>query len=109
MPNFAMMTKLSPEALKQPDAVTGLNREVENRIRKECPEVKWLANYALLGPFDYLDIFEAPSTDTATKVSLIVRSFGHASTETWVATQWDRFANLAEELTTDLKREAVTV
>lgn len=109
MPNFAMMTKLSPEALKQPDSVTGLNREVEKRIRKECPQVKWVANYALLGPYDYLDIFEAPDTEVATKVSLIVRSFGHASTETWVATQWDRFANLAEELTTDLKREVVTV
>jgi hypothetical protein len=23
---------------------------------RECPKVKWLANYAILGPHDYLDI-----------------------------------------------------
>lgn len=108
MPNFAMLTKLSPEALTEPNSITGLNREVESRIKKECPEVKWVANYALLGPYDYLDLFEAPDNEAATKVSLIIRSFGHASTETWVATPWERFENLAEELTSDLKAEVFT-
>ncbi len=60
--------------------------------------MKWLANYAVFGPCDYLDVFEAPDADAATKVALIVRSFGHATTETWVATQWDRFADLATSL-----------
>jgi len=27
-----------------------------------------------------------------------VRSFGHATTETWVATAWDRFTKLARSL-----------
>ena len=93
-----MLTRLSPEALTRPESVTELNRQVEDRIRRECPAVKWLANYAVLGPCDYLDIFEAPDADAATKVALLVRSFGHATTETWVATQWDRFADLAKGL-----------
>jgi len=93
-----MLTRLSPEALTRPGAVANLNKKVEERIRQECPGVKWLANYAVLGPCDYLDVFEAPDADTATRVALLVRSFGHATTETWVATPWDRFLTLAQGL-----------
>ena len=98
MGTYVMLTRLAPEALKKPESVTELNRQVEERIKKECPGVKWLANYAVLGPCDYLDIFEAPDADTATKVALLVRSFGHGTTETWVATQWDRFIGLVSSL-----------
>lgn len=95
---YVMLTRLSPEALTKPESVLELNQKVESRIKQECPTVKWLANYSVLGPCDYLDIFEAPDTDTATKVALLVRSLGHATTETWVATPWDRFAGLAQSL-----------
>lgn len=98
MSTYVMLTRLSPEALSRPEAVTDLNRRVEQRIKRECKGVKWLANYAVLGPCDYLDIFEAGDAETATKVALLVRSFGHATTETWVATQWDRFVELAKGL-----------
>ena len=98
MVTYVMLTRLSPQALRRPESVAELNREVEDKIREECSGVKWIANYAVLGPCDYLDIFEAPDADTATKVALLVRSFGHATTETWVATQWDRFLDLAKDL-----------
>ena len=65
---YIMLTRLSPEALTRPGAVANLNKKVEERIRQECPGVKWLANYAVLGPCDYLDVFEAPDADTATRV-----------------------------------------
>jgi uncharacterized protein with GYD domain len=90
-----MMTRLSPEALTKPEGVDELNRQVEDRIKRNCPEVKWLANYAVLGPCDYIDIFEAPSSEVATKVALLVRSFGHATTETWLVTPWKRFLESA--------------
>jgi uncharacterized protein with GYD domain len=93
-----MLTWLSPEALSNPSAVTELNKKVEDRVRKDLPQIKWLANYAMMGPCDYLDIFEAPDMETAQKVSLLVRSFGHASTQTWVANPWDRFVQMVEEL-----------
>jgi uncharacterized protein with GYD domain len=99
MTTYVMLTRLSPEALNRPGVVEDLNKQVENRIRKECPHVKWLGNYAVLGACDYLDIFEAPDAESATKVALLVRSFGHATTETWVATPWDRFLPLAKGLT----------
>ena len=98
MATYVMLTKLSPEALSRPDSVEELNRQVEERIQKERPDVKWSANYAVLGPCDYLDVFEAPDADTATKVALLVRSLGHATTETWLATPWDRFLELAKSL-----------
>lgn len=98
MPTYIMLTRLSPDALKRPESVGDLNKQAEERIKKECPGVKWLGNYAVLGPCDYVDIFEAPDSDAATKVALLIRSFGHATTETWVATQWDRFLSLASGL-----------
>jgi uncharacterized protein with GYD domain len=98
MGTYVMLTRLSPEALKRPESVVELNTQVEDRVKRECPNVKWLANYAVLGPADYIDIFEAPDPEVATKVSLLVRSFGHATTETWIATPWDRFASLAKTL-----------
>jgi uncharacterized protein with GYD domain len=98
MAMYVMLTRLSPEALTAPGAVEELNQKVEDRIRTECPGVKWVANYAVLGRCDYLDLFEAPDTDTATKVSLLIRSLGHATTETWLATPWDRFLTLARGL-----------
>jgi len=98
MATYVMLTRLSPEAVSRPESVTDLNRQVEDRIKRQCPNVRWVANFAILGPCDYLDIFEAPDADAATKVALLVRSFGHATTETWVATQWERFVELAKEL-----------
>jgi uncharacterized protein with GYD domain len=72
MPTYVMLTRLSAEALTRPEAVTELNQQVEDHVRRECPGVKWLSNYAVLGPCDYLDIFDAPDADAATKVSLLV-------------------------------------
>lgn len=98
MPTFVVLTKLSPEALKKPQSAEDLGRQVTQRIHREVPEAKWVGSYALLGPFDYLDIFDAPSEEVAQKVTLLIRSFGHATTETWVATPWDRYVNLIQGL-----------
>lgn len=94
MATFIMLTRLSHEALKTPSALQHLEREVKKRIEAECPGVRWIGNYAVLGPCDYLDIFEARDNDEATKVATIIRTFGHAQTETWCATEWSRFKEL---------------
>jgi len=97
METFIMLTRLSPEAVSEPKFVEKVEKKVVDRIKKVCPEVKWIGSYSVLGPYDYVDIFEAPNGETATKVALLVRSLGHATTETWVATKWDRFVQLAKE------------
>ena len=40
--------------------------------------VEWVSSYAILGPYDYLDVFRAPNVDAACKVSTLVRS-GYAA------------------------------
>ncbi len=36
--------------------------------------MRWLGNYAILGPCDDLDLFEAPDEAVAAKVVMIIRS-----------------------------------
>lgn len=94
MATYVMLTRLAPESVKTPADLRKLERAVSERVRAECPKVRWLASYAILGPADYLDLFEAPDEETAARVAMIVRSFGHAQTETWTAVPWERFEKL---------------
>jgi len=54
--------------------------------------------HAALGPCDYLDIFIANEIETAARVSALIRTFGHARTEIWRATEWDRFKEIVRTL-----------
>lgn len=94
MPTYVVLTRLSPESVKSPSDLKRLAKAVNDRVREECPQVRWLGNYAILGPCDYLDLFEAPDEAVAAKVVMIIRSFGHAQTETWTALPWGRFEDL---------------
>ncbi len=100
MVTFVMLTRLSHVALKSPEKLEELERQVMDRIRAECPEVEWLSSYAVLGPYDYIDIFRAEDVETATKIATIVRTFGHAQTEIWAATEWQHFQEVLRELPT---------
>jgi uncharacterized protein with GYD domain len=93
-----MLTRLGTEAVRSPASLEDLERQAMARIEAECPEVQWRASYAVLGPCDFLDVFEAPSVEVATKVSTLVRTFGHAQTEIWTATEWARFKEIVRDL-----------
>ena len=98
MSTFIMLTRLSHEGIKSPRMLETLGVTVSQRIKSECPDVEWVDSYAVLGPADYLDIFTAPNLETAMKVSTIVRTFGHATTEVWGATPWKEFLGLVRDL-----------
>ena len=98
MPTFVMVTRLASGALRSPRSLEDLEHRAMARIRNECPNVEWLSNFAILGPWDYLDIFRAPDIDTATKVSTLIRTFGHGHTELWTATEWKHFKEIIREL-----------
>jgi uncharacterized protein with GYD domain len=95
---YILLTRPSPDALHQPKSFETLERHVADRVREHCPDVRWLANYALLGPWDYLDIVEAPDTEAAMRLAVLVRSHGHATTELWPAVEWPRFKRLLQGL-----------
>lgn len=44
-----------------------------------------------LGRFDVVDIIEANDPKQVEKAAMIIRAFGHSSTETLVATPWKEF------------------
>jgi uncharacterized protein with GYD domain len=91
MAQYVILTRVSPDALRTPEGLLDLEKQVKQRVADECPDVKWIGNYAVMGAYDYLDIFEAPTNEIAMRVSTIIRSVGHASTELWPATDWNQF------------------
>jgi hypothetical protein len=90
MDTFIMVTRLDAEAASSPHALEQLEKKAMNRIRKECPSIEW--------PYDYVDIFRADGIETATKVSTLIRTLGHAHSEIWPATEWARFKELVHGL-----------
>jgi uncharacterized protein with GYD domain len=95
---FVMLTRLTPEAVQSPRALEELETRVMKQIRDTCKGVEWVGSYAVLGPCDYLDIFKAPDVDTASKVSTLVRTYGHAQTEIWTATEWRHFKEVVRTI-----------
>ena len=98
MPTYVMLTRVSPEIVRSPHTLEDLERRAMDQIRTHCPEVKWLQSYALLGPYDYLDIFESPDNETAANASTLIRAHGRAHSEIWVATEWQRFKQMLHAL-----------
>jgi uncharacterized protein with GYD domain len=98
MQTFIMLTRLTPEVLRTPASMEELEKRAVDHIAQECPSVKWLHSYVLLGPYDYLDIFKAPDMETALKVSAMIRTFGRAHSEIWGATEWGNFKNIIHSL-----------
>lgn len=90
MGTYVLLTKISAERMGTVEKLQELDETVRTKVAEHCPTVKWLASYALLGPYDYMDVLEAPDDGTANEVATIVRSLGHATTETWTAVPRDR-------------------
>ena len=89
MAKFVMLTTLTSEGRKtlaeKPERVKEVNKEVEGM------GAKILAQYALLGPYDFVNILEAPNNEAITKVAMELGARGTLGTLTMAAMTLDEF------------------
>ena len=98
MPMFVLMTKLAPESMHDARGRRAIGKEWLKKVKALCPEVKWIAHYSLLGPYDFMDIYEAPDVETARRISLISRAEGALNAESWEAMPYEDFLKLMERV-----------
>ena len=98
MKTFMLMTKLTPEISAKVKDRAKIGRAWLDEVKQKCPDVKFIAHYALLGSYDFVDIYEAPDEETAAKVSMISMANGAAQAESWSAIPYKRFLELTEEI-----------
>ena len=88
---YIMLTTLTDEGRKtiksNPQRILEVNKEVENM------GVKILAQYALLGQYDFLNVLEAPDHETIVKVAIELGSRHTLQPTTLAAMTLDDFIN----------------
>ena len=89
MATYVMFTTLTDEGRKtikqNPQRIREVNKEVE------AMGVKIVAQYALLGPYDFVNILEAPDNVAVSRVAIELGSRGTLQTMTMAAMTLDEF------------------
>jgi len=89
MATYVMLTTLTDEGRKtikdNPKRIKEVNKEVE------AMGVKVIAQYALLGPYDFVNILEAKDSKTISKVAIELGARGTLQTLTMAALTLDEF------------------
>jgi uncharacterized protein with GYD domain len=89
MAKFVMLTTLTDEGRKtlmeNPARIKEVNKEAE------AMGAKILAQYAVLGPYDFINIIEAPSNEAISKVAVTLGARGTLQTLTLAAMDVDAF------------------
>jgi hypothetical protein len=81
MPTFVMLTLNACDRTHTCECACSIG----DKIRTEYPQVHWIKTVRALGPRDYLDVFTAPDFQTAAKVSHLIGTHEHCSTDLWPA------------------------
>lgn len=71
--------------------IQAVGRYSGRKIKRGCPGVTWKESYATLGRFDVVDIVEASDIKQVEKAAMIIRAYGHSTTETLQGTPWNEF------------------
>ncbi|HXF69240.1 MAG TPA: GYD domain-containing protein [Thermoflexus sp.] len=86
---YVMVSTLTDEGAEtikeRPERILEVNREVE------AMGVKVLAQYAVLGPYDFISIVEAPDNETVARVSVELASRGSVKIMTLPAIPIEEF------------------
>jgi uncharacterized protein with GYD domain len=98
MQTYVLLTKLAPDVTRQMKDRARIGRTWMEQVRVKCPEVKFVVHYALLGQYDFLDIYEAPDEEVAAKVSMISQQNGALQAQSLIAIPYKRFVELTAEI-----------
>ncbi|MDM7267187.1 MAG: GYD domain-containing protein [Aquificaceae bacterium] len=97
MPIYVMLTTLTDEGMKtlkhRPERIKEVDKEVMDRFG-----IKILAQYAVMGPYDFVNIIEAPDNDTVVKMAIELGSRGTIRTLTMPAIEVDQLIKDLKEL-----------
>lgn len=89
MPLYIMLSTLTDDGRKtikkHPERIEEVNREIENM------GAKVLAQYAVLGQYDFLNILDAPNNEAIAKISIDLGSRGTVQIITMPAIPVDEF------------------
>jgi len=89
MPTYILLSSLTDEGRKtvkgKPDRIKEVNQEIEGM------GAKVLGQYAVLGPYDFVNVVEAPSNETMAKISVALGSRGTIQIMTLPAMTIDQF------------------
>ena len=88
---YVILSRFSPDAFRDPKDFRKLADTVSNKIKSECPGLQWKQSFATLGRFDVVDVVETDDPKQVEKATMIVRAYGHSTTETLVGTPWKEF------------------
>ncbi len=89
MANYVILSTLTDEGRKtikqKPERILEVNKEIERM------GIKILKQYAVLGPYDFVNIVEAPDNDTVMKMSVEIGARGSVQLLTLAATPVEDF------------------
>ncbi len=91
MATYVILSRFSPDAFRDPKDFKKLAKEVSNRIKSECPKLNWKHSFATLGRFDVVDVVETDDPRQIEKAAMIIRAYGHSTTETLLGEPWKEF------------------
>jgi uncharacterized protein with GYD domain len=91
---YIILSRFSPQAFEDPKNFRDLAAAVSAKIKKQCPDITWKGSFATLGRFDVVDFVEADDPKQIEKAAMIIRAYGHSTTETLVATPWREFLSV---------------
>lgn len=89
MPTYLMLSTLGPDGMstlrQHPERLTEVNAEVE------AMGVRVVAQWALLGPYDFATVLEAPDERAVTRVAVALGARGTLKTRTMTAIPIEEF------------------
>lgn len=94
MSTYIILSRFSPGAFEDPKKFRDLAATVSAKISQQCPDITWKGSFATLGRFDVVDFVEADDPKQIEKAAMIIRAYGHSTTETLLATPWKEFLSV---------------